>query len=93
MSMTRDEIMARVAAAYSRAQVSIDGADCNFSIAIVADEFSGLRPVQRQQAVLKLFADVLATGELHAMTVSAKTPDEVANELNADNHGLTAISG
>ena len=93
MSMTRDEIMARVATAHGDAQVTIEGADCNFSIAIVAGEFSGLRPVQRQQAVLKLFADVLATGELHAMTVSAKTPEEVAQELSADNHGLTAISG
>ena len=62
--------------------IEVQGADCDFSVTVVSDTFEGLMPVKRQQMVLAGFSDVLASGELHALSVKAKTFAEIEQALS-----------
>lgn len=70
------------------AEMEIEGADCDFTITIVAEQFSGLNTVKRQQMVLAEFSSYLASGELHALTVNAYTLEEWNNKSS----GLVQLS-
>ena len=76
MAMQMEAVVARIEAALPGAAIDAEGADCNFSVTIISDAFTGLLPVKRQQRVLDVFADVFASGELHALTIKAFTPQE-----------------
>jgi BolA protein len=75
--MKPQEIEDRVRAAYPDAIVALSGADCSFSVTVVSQAFAGLSPIQRQRPLLALFKAEITSGELHALSVTAKTPDEV----------------
>jgi len=55
---------------------AVQGEGRNFQIEAVSDDFESLSRVKRQQAVLRLIADEIAEGTLHAITVTALTPEE-----------------
>ncbi|HCL68262.1 MAG TPA: cell division protein BolA [Gammaproteobacteria bacterium] len=55
---------------------SVQGEGRNFQIEAVSEDFESMTRVKRQQAVLRLIADEIAAGTLHAITVMALTPDE-----------------
>ena len=74
--MQANEVSARVEKALPNAALEVEGADCNFTVSVISAAFVGLLPVKRQQLVLDAFADVLKTGELHALTVKTLTPQE-----------------
>jgi acid stress-induced BolA-like protein IbaG/YrbA len=74
--MQASDVIARIQAAIPQAQVQVEGADCSFSVVVISDHFAGLLPVKRQQQVLACFSDLLASGDLHALTVNACTAPE-----------------
>lgn len=74
--MTADDIVQRIQSAYPDAQVVTNGADCSFSVTVTSSAFAGLSLIKRQQPVLALFRDEIRSGELHALSVKAQTPDE-----------------
>ena len=76
--MHQDEIVKRVLSAYPEAAIDILGADCNFELHVVSDGFAGQSLLQRQKGLLGLFKDELQSGELHELTIKAKTPEEAA---------------
>lgn len=76
--MTEEEIIARVKGLYPDALIDVAGADCNFEMYIVSDALEGMGLLQRQQSILDLFKDELASGKLHALSVKAKTQKEQA---------------
>jgi acid stress-induced BolA-like protein IbaG/YrbA len=76
MSMEAAAVAACIEAALPGAAVDVEGADCNFTVTVIYDAFDGLLPVKRQQRVLEVFSDVLASGELHALTVKTFTTRE-----------------
>lgn len=47
-----------------------------FELLVVDDSFSGKRLVARQQAVYAIFNAHIQSGQIHALTIHAKTPDE-----------------
>lgn len=55
---------------------SVQGEGRNFQIEVVSQDFESVTRVKRQQSVLRLIADEIASGTLHAITVIALTPDE-----------------
>ncbi len=75
--MTGDDIVARIKAAYPDAEVTTDGADCSFSATVTSSAFEGLSMIKRQQPLLALFKEEIASGELHALSLVAKTPAEI----------------
>jgi len=75
--MNDSEIVARITALYPDAQVKVAGEGCNFEIQVLTSAFEGMKTLGRQRAILDLFKDELATGELHALGIKAKTPMEM----------------
>ena len=55
---------------------TVQGEDRNFQIEAVSADFETMTRVKRQQAVLRLIADEIAEGTLHAITIIALTPEE-----------------
>jgi len=86
--MDSHEIIARVRQLYPDALVDLDGADCSFEMVVISEAFEGKNTLQRQQPILGLFKDELASGKLHALSIRAKTPSE-----QSPGTGLVQIQG
>jgi acid stress-induced BolA-like protein IbaG/YrbA len=64
------------------AEIQVQGEGCNFSVDVISQSFSGVGKLNRQKQVLGAIKEQLASGEIHAMSVKAYTPDEwVASTL------------
>ena len=57
--------------------LTVSGQDCNFSIKIVSKDFINMSTIDRHKVIMKLFTDLLQSGELHAISLDLKTPSEV----------------
>ena len=55
---------------------AVQGEGRNFQIEAVSTDFETMTRVKRQQAVLRLIADEISEGLLHAITIIALTPEE-----------------
>ena len=56
--------------------LSVSGQDCNFSIKIISKDFINMSTLERHRKIMKLFADLLQSGELHAVSLDLKAPSE-----------------
>ena len=74
--MEVEAVKQQILAGIPDAQVSVEGEDCSFTVTVVSEQFKGKLPVARQKSVLGIFKQQLASGELHALSVRALTPDE-----------------
>lgn len=54
--------------------LAVDGNRC--LISVVTADFEGTLRVRREQRVYGCLKELLASGELHAVTIQAKTPEE-----------------
>ena len=57
----------------------VDGEGRNFHLTVISDDFDAMARVKRQQAILRLIADEIADGQLHAVTITALTQEEKEN--------------
>tara|TARA_Y100001958_G_scaffold9426_1_gene5782 strand:+ start:480 stop:710 length:231 start_codon:yes stop_codon:yes gene_type:complete len=57
--------------------ISVSGQDCNFSIRIISEDFNSMSALERHKRIMKLFSELLQSGELHAISLDLKTPSEV----------------
>ncbi len=57
--------------------VEVSGAEGKYTAAVVSDEFDGLNTLKRHRLVYACVNAQIASGELHALTIVAKTPAEV----------------
>jgi acid stress-induced BolA-like protein IbaG/YrbA len=48
------------------------------AVNVTSDAFEGLTPIKRHKLVYACVNDEIASGELHALTIVAKTPAELA---------------
>ncbi len=55
---------------------AVQGEDRNFQIEVVSEAFAEMSRVKRQQAVYRLISDEITKGLLHAITITALTPEE-----------------
>ncbi|MGB5830992.1 MAG: hypothetical protein WBG92_03260 [Thiohalocapsa sp.] len=62
--MHQDDIIKRVSAERPEAAIDIAGADCNFGVRIVVEDFAGQALLQRQERILGLFQEELRSGAL-----------------------------
>ncbi len=74
--MQVDQVISRIKSAVPDSDITIDGEDCSFEVVVLSTEFAGMPVVRRQQKVLAAFSSELQSGELHALSVKAHTPDE-----------------
>lgn len=74
--MKENEIIQRIQTLYPGAVIDIAGEDCNFELFVITDAFKGMSLLQRQKSLLALFKNDITAGDIHAMSITAKTPDE-----------------
>ncbi len=48
----------------------------HYAVLVVSEQFVGVSRVQRQRMVQSLLADLFANQRIHALSITAKTPDE-----------------
>lgn len=58
------------------AAVTVTGDGYHFQAEIISPEFAGLGRVQRQQKVYAILNSYIQSGELHAITLITKAPEE-----------------
>jgi len=74
--MTDNEIQSLIQEQLSDADVHVEGDGYHFVARVVSPAFDSLSTVKRQQAVYACVSDKIASGEIHALTVKAFSPDE-----------------
>lgn len=82
------EVERRISNLLNEAAIEVEGEDCNFTVTVISDEFSGLNTMKRQQKILSVFAEQLQSGALHALSIKAYTFDEWNNKTS----GLVQLS-
>jgi acid stress-induced BolA-like protein IbaG/YrbA len=75
--MTIEEIKQKLTLGFKDAVITIDGDGCNCSALIISDEFTGISLLNRQKKILSLVSDEIKSGELHALTIKARTKAEM----------------
>lgn len=58
------------------AQVQVSGDGRHFEALVVSDEFEGKSLIQRHRMVMDAVKTEIASDELHALSIKAKTPAE-----------------
>jgi acid stress-induced BolA-like protein IbaG/YrbA len=75
--MNQQDLINRIKQRYPDAQIGVSGEGCNFEVNVTTSAFEDMKSLQRQRSILTLFNEEISSGELHALTVRAKTPKEV----------------
>ncbi len=57
-------------------EVLVEGEGCDFRLTVISDQFKGALPVKRQQMVYHHLNDFIASGEIHAVTMTTLTHSE-----------------
>lgn len=61
------------------ATVAVEGDGRHFQATIISSAFEGLSLIERQRKVYSALGDKIQTGEIHALSIKAKTPQESQN--------------
>ncbi|MBT3048354.1 MAG: BolA/IbaG family iron-sulfur metabolism protein [gamma proteobacterium symbiont of Ctena orbiculata] len=75
--MNEQDLINRIQGLYPDAEISVAGESCSFEVNVTTSAFDNMKSLQRQRSILTLFKEEIASGELHALTVRAKTPEEI----------------
>jgi acid stress-induced BolA-like protein IbaG/YrbA len=76
--MTPDRIAEMIRAGLPGATVQVESDDnTHFASRIVAAQFAGLRPIARHQLVYRTLGALMGR-EIHALSIEALTPEELA---------------
>lgn len=75
--MTPEEIQQLIASQMPDAAVEVGGGEGKFVANVTSDAFEGLSPIKRHKLVYACVNDQIVSGELHALTIVAKTPAEL----------------
>jgi acid stress-induced BolA-like protein IbaG/YrbA len=78
--MNEQDLISRIRELYPDADVSVAGENCSFEVNVTSPAFADMNSLQRQRSILTLFNTEIASGELHALTVKAKTPQELPRD-------------
>jgi len=74
--MTLDEIQTKLEAGVEGSTVTMEGDGCNCSTLVVSPIFEGMSLLARQRMVLAAVRENIDSGELHALSIKARTPAE-----------------
>ncbi len=76
--MDLDEIRRLLESALEDSQIEIHAEGNKLALDLVSEKFTGMNRVKRQQFVYTLLNDKISSGEIHAVTMKTRTPDEAA---------------
>ena len=58
-------------------EISFFGEDCGSKVLIISSQFEGLNTLDRHKLIMGSLKEKFQSGELHALSIDAKTPTEV----------------
>jgi acid stress-induced BolA-like protein IbaG/YrbA len=70
------QITTELNAELSDCQVTVEGGDGKYLVTVIGDVFEGLNAVKRQQTIYKILNEHIASGAIHAVTMSLTTVTE-----------------
>lgn len=76
--MNPEKIQQLIQQGMPSASVEVSGGDGKFIAQVVSDDFNHLSLIKRHKLVYACVHDEIASGELHALTIIAKTSAEMA---------------
>ena len=76
--METERVEALIEAGLPGARVEVTGDGRHFEALVVSDAFEGKSLIQRHRMVLATVNSEIASDELHALSIKAKTPEEGA---------------
>lgn len=76
MSISNEDVIKLIQDAFPDAEVSVDGDGYKYETTVVSKVFEELNTLKRHQAVYAAVDSAITSGNLHALTIHAKTPDE-----------------
>ena len=74
--MTPEQIQQLIAAQMPEARVDVSGGEGKYVANVISDAFDGLTSIKRHKLVYACVNEQITSGELHALTIVAKTPAE-----------------
>ena len=75
--MNPEKIQQLIQQGMPAASVEVSGGEGKFVAQVVSDEFAGLSLIKRHKLVYACVNNEIASGELYALTIVAKTPAEM----------------
>lgn len=76
--ITTDKIKQLIEQGMSADSVEVSGGEGKYTAVVVSEEFNGLNLIKRHKRVYACVNDEITSGALHALTIVAKTPEEVS---------------
>lgn len=76
MSISNDGVVKLIQQGIPDAQVSVEGDGYKYETTVISATFEGLNTLKRHQAVYAAVDSAITSGDLHALTIHAKTPSE-----------------
>ena len=75
--MTLAQIQTKLEQGIKHSSVTMTGDGCNCATTIISPDFEGMSLLARQKAILAVMSQEIQSGELHALTIKAYSPNEV----------------
>ena len=76
MSISNEEVIALIKQGIPEAEVTVEGDGYKYETTVISDTFEGLNTLKRHQAVYAAVDSAITSGDLHALTIHAKTTGE-----------------
>lgn len=73
--MELETVKTLIERALGEAEVRVEGDGCNLSATVISPAFSGMSRLQQHRLVMDAVRELLASGELHALSLSTHTPE------------------
>lgn len=74
--MDASQITTLLDAELTDCQVTVEGGDGKYLVAVIGDVFEGLNAVKRQQTIYKILNEHIKSGTIHAVTMNLMTVNE-----------------
>lgn len=78
MSISNEAAEALILKGIEGANVTVTGDGYKYETTVISSAFEGLSKVKRHQRVYAAVNEAITSGELHALTITALTPEEAA---------------
>ena len=79
MSISNEAVQALIEKGLPDANVTVNGDGYKYETTVISTCFEGLNKVKRHQKIYSAVNDAITSGELHALTINALTPEEAAD--------------
>ena len=79
--MNPQQIQDLIAAQMPDASVEVSGGEGKYVANVTSAAFDGLTPIKRHKLVYACVNEQIASGELHALTIVARTPAELGQAV------------